>query len=718
MAQQLEQQSARSAKGWDELVDQLQASPDIQSFLRGMLDLQCKVVAAEYGALWLPQANGELQAVAAWPQKLTEQPADHPIIKMLAEAATSGAERGKSHVLKIEADGQVDPANPGLGAHVFVTAMKSGGQVKAVSTVVADCRDPKVIQTTAPLREIAAGLLAGYEAKKSSEVFQRETENVRNAMALLAVSQEGRKFKGAALNLVNELARQLKCTRVTIGWVKGKKVKLVSMSDTENLKRHSDEVARIELAMAECLDQQHPIVFPVPEGAEPLLEHAVVHAHRKVTNDHPQRYVTSIPMRVGDEWIGVLTLERQSEPFDTDLVKQLQLVVDVVAPHLEDRKVTSRWLPAHAWYSFTGMAGYLVGPKHVGWKALGLLAFAGLMYFIFGTRDYDVSSEFTFAAAESRLVSSPLDGELDAVHVKSSEDEKGFVAMGTVLASLKTTELTIQLGDVRAKYRAAELEAKRHLTDGNTSEMQQAQAMMEQHAAQIAQLEYQIEQAQIKSPIAGHIIQDGNLSDRIGGQLERGEQLFEVAQLDNLIVKIRVSESDIDEVRRQIEKNKGEPVTGLLRTRSEPDFKFRFTVEKILPMASPVDGANVFIVEAKMDRSPWNATRDYREHDTVTHKGMLFRAKVDTGPNHAGGAVTPPDPADLKAIRDATEKGKSIDADVVDRVRESETYWQRADWLRPGMEGTADIEAGRRPIRWIFTHEIVDTIKLWTWWPW
>lgn len=37
-------------------------------------------------------------------------------------------------------------------------------------------------------------------------------------------------------------------------------------------------------------------------------------------------------------------------------------------------------------------------------------------------------------------------------------------------------------------------------------------------------------------------------------------------------------------------------------------------------------------------------------------------------------------------------------------------------WWRPGMAGSARIEAGRRNIAWILTHRFIDTVRLWLWW--
>ncbi|MBP6900707.1 MAG: efflux RND transporter periplasmic adaptor subunit [Burkholderiaceae bacterium] len=37
-------------------------------------------------------------------------------------------------------------------------------------------------------------------------------------------------------------------------------------------------------------------------------------------------------------------------------------------------------------------------------------------------------------------------------------------------------------------------------------------------------------------------------------------------------------------------------------------------------------------------------------------------------------------------------------------------------WWRPGMSGLALVEAGDRPILWIWTHRLIDQLRLWLWW--
>jgi hypothetical protein len=39
------------------------------------------------------------------------------------------------------------------------------------------------------------------------------------------------------------------------------------------------------------------------------------------------------------------------------------------------------------------------------------------------------------------------------------------------------------------------------------------------------------------------------------------------------------------------------------------------------------------------------------------------------------------------------------------------------NYLRPGLEGVAKIDAGDRPFIWIWTHRVLDTIRMafWSW---
>ena len=93
-----------------------------------------------------------------------------------------------------------------------------------------------------------------------------------------------------------------------------------------------------------------------------------------------------------------------------------------------------------------------------------------------------------------------------------------------------------------------------------------------------------------------------------------GEQMFEIAPLHKLHVLIHVSESDID----LIDKN----MTGQLATRSQPGESLDLIVERIIPLAGPVDAENVFQVRAVLT---------IPKEVTWLRPGMTGLAKIDVG---------------------------------------------------------------------------------------
>jgi len=586
-------------RGWSGMIAEVTAAQDLQTFNQGILDLQCKIVAAEYGALWIKQGD-DLKLLDTWPAKMAQngQLESSPVWELLHQAGRGGFERQVSHVLKVEPEGGNDP--PGVGAHVFVTALRVRDQVVAVTTVVADCRDPSVIQSTVPMRELAAGLYELFFVRQEKVELQKQTERVRSAMSLLAVAQDAEGFNGACMNLVNELARQLKCTRVSLGWIKRRSVALVAMSDTEDLKRHSEQVALIELSMSECLDQEQPVVCPPPPDAEPMLADAILHAHRRVLDAASNRHILSIPLRIQDEWLGVLTLERTDQPFDSDLVTHLQLVADVVSPQLQDRKLTDLWLVGHAWNSIKKAASFITGPKYVGYKLLAIGVIALLFFVALGTWSYKVSADCVLEIESKRIVSTPLESDLVEVFVEPGQEVKA----NQILAKLNDVELRLRYADANASYKRADSERQQASGEQKIPEMQQALARMQQAKAQMDLLQYQIDQSDIRSPING-VILTGDWRDKVGGVIPKGERMFEIAQVSDVVAKLRVSESDIDQIQDYVAKHSKMP-SGRLATRSQPEIKFDFVIDKIIPLAGPHNNVNVFEVRARLDHlEPW-----------------------------------------------------------------------------------------------------------------
>ncbi len=604
---------SRQPRAWEELITQVTAAPDRPTALRGILELQCRIVAAQYGLFWEPGPEGAPVATISWPMADGSTALAEPVLKMLQQAARTALERGTSQVLRVEPAEGSGPMSS--DTYVFVTALRAEGQCAAVVTVVAEVRDTQVITITTPQREIAASLYENVLARQRQQSAELEAQRVRQAMALLAVVQDGRGFSGSCLNLVNELARSLKAERVSLGWIRGRNLKLKAVSDSEEVKHKGEQAALLEMAMAECLDQQQPIMCPLPESAEPALAHAVVYGHRRLIEGQSQKQVVSVPLRHGEEWVGVLTIERCGDALDAGDVQRLQLIADVIAPQLADRRASDRWLGAQAWESCKWTAGKLVGPKHVGWKLAGAAVLVAVLYVLLATWPFRVTASFRLEAMQRQVVPAPFRNKLDELLVHPDD----VVHKGQVLARLDTTDLAIQLAGAQKQLEVARIQRDQALGDPSKhAEAELAQAQADEYQAQVDLLQYQIRQATIRSPVDG-VVLNSYWEHRVGSVVDQDQPMFEVAPQGDVTAVLRVSEGDV----RYLLDREGRMRRGLvgeLATRSEPEQTFPIHVERIVPLAQPVDGKNVFEVWCGLDRSaPW------------FRPGMEGMAKVDVG---------------------------------------------------------------------------------------
>ena len=106
-------------------------------------------------------------------------------------------------------------------------------------------------------------------------------------------------------------------------------------------------------------------------------------------------------------------------------------------------------------------------------------------------------------ATYQQVVPAPFDG-----YIKSVEVEVGEIVNGdnSILGSLNTAELRLQLAAAKAEKAGYLKQASTAMRDGETAQAQIAQANAEKAQAQIELLEYQIGQASLVSPISGVVV--------------------------------------------------------------------------------------------------------------------------------------------------------------------------------------------------------------------
>jgi multidrug efflux pump subunit AcrA (membrane-fusion protein) len=113
-----------------------------------------------------------------------------------------------------------------------------------------------------------------------------------------------------------------------------------------------------------------------------------------------------------------------------------------------------------------------------------------------------------------------------------------------------------------------------------------------QAEAQLALAQERLTRAAILAPFDG-IVVSGDLSQNIGSPVEQGKVLFEVAPLEGYRVILQVDDRDIAHLAAS---QRGQLVLSGL-----PDQRLPFTVSTVTPVATQIDGRNVFRVEARID---------------------------------------------------------------------------------------------------------------------
>jgi hypothetical protein len=354
-----------------------------------------------------------------------------------------------------------------------------------------------------------------------------------------------------------------------------------------------------------------------PEGApaDVLLSQAITHAHRELGSADARLKIISLPLRVDDEVVGVLTIESTAAgPADIGSVELIQSALDLVAPILVVRRSDDRALYKRAYVSALKAGSWLVGPRHTGWKLVALALMVAAILVTFVRVPYRIEAPMELEARLKHIISVPFDGQIAGVGEGVEPGRR--VSKGDLLAEMNTDEWALQQADAMNQVAQAETEAELALEQEKFGEAKQATAKARQARARMELAELKIAQSKLLAPIDGTIIA-GDVKDKIGATVRLGDVLFQIAPLESMTVVARVSDRDIGLLR---DAGGGEATKGELITRAFPEREFPFTVERIVPLAQAKDGQNAFEVRGQMAAAAvW------------LRPGMEGLAKFDTG---------------------------------------------------------------------------------------
>lgn len=471
----------------------------------------------------------------------------------------------------------------------------------------------------------ASDTICLYEQRLGMEQSASDVTYFAEALDVMVQLNRITRYLEACMALCNELAERRKCSRVSLGWLKRPYLRVKAISNMSQFEKKMDVVQELEQVMEEAYDQDEEIVHPAPVGST-----FIDRDHANFAREEQVGHIASLPIRVGEQRVGVVTLERDGEPFGEEELKGIRVLIDQAGRRLYDLSETDRWFGARMASGFRKAAAKLLGFEHTWAKLAALVALAGLLFLIFAKGDYRVEGDFIVRSDALVHLPAPFDGFLETAPYKVGD----FVGAGDVLVSLDRSELLLEEASILAEIQRRVSEAENAENQRELAGMRVAQSLRAQAEARLALIRFRIEQATLEAPFDGVIV-SGDLRDRTGAPVATGDILMQLTRLEDLYFEIKVPERDIHEI---IESRGGQ-----VAFISRPEAKFDISVERIEPMAMPEPEGNVFIVRA-------------------------------------------------------------------DAIADPETWW------RPGMSGVAKIDVGKRSYLWIFTHRLVDFLRLLLWW--
>jgi multidrug resistance efflux pump len=355
-----------------------------------------------------------------------------------------------------------------------------------------------------------------------------------------------------------------------------------SVSHTAQFGKNMGLLTAIGDAMSEAMILGRDVVLPVPDS------HVSAPDHASLMSEHGSQQLASVPIFVADRFRCVLTLEKSSgAAFDVETVEFVRAIGVLCSPTLEDRYLAQRSLLQVLRDKTYQQLARLFGADYLGRKLLVGSTVLLLLFFFFATGSYRIAADTELEGVVQRVMAAPYAGYIAEGHVRAGD----LVKAGDVVARLEDKELRLERQkwlSERSQYRH---EYNAAFADTERSEVNIKRARMKQAAAELALTEQKLQRSNIVAPFDGVII-SGDLSQRLGGFVEQGEVLFEIAPLDKYRVILLVDDTRISDVQPG---QQGELVLSSL-----PDESYAFTVNRVTPITQAQDGANLFRVEASL----------------------------------------------------------------------------------------------------------------------
>jgi multidrug resistance efflux pump len=408
----------------------------------------------------------------------------------------------------------------------------------------------------------------------------------------------------AVMALTTELAHQLQCERVSIGFIDKTDVHVAALSNSALHESRQNIVKGIKSVMQEAIDQQETLIYPAEEN-----NYYCVHQHERYVKQYGGQYICTVPLIVNNEVSGAIMFERQGDQkaFDDQTKELCEQLASLIAPILYYRRLNDRPVLRKLTESARGMLKNIVGTSNPGIKFVSVLLILAITFMSVKQWDYKISANAILEGEVERVITSPEEGFIKDATARPGD----IVESGTVIATLDDRDLQLENLKWQSKQKQLSKEYREALAKHDLSRIGILRAQLSQAEAQLEILEQKIQRTVITVPLSGVII-SGDYTRSLGSPVERGEVLYTVSPLEDYRVVLHIDESEVADITVGM--------TGELTLSAAAEETYQIEVTQITPVSIAENGINYFKVEASL-----NSTPDY------LRPGMQGVGKINTG---------------------------------------------------------------------------------------
>lgn len=400
-------------------------------------------------------------------------------------------------------------------------------------------RGAVVVEVSAPLERQAAILQMlkwGEGWLKLALTGPVEQERSRVLPALVKDTLLQANLADASTLVLSSLEVLTGSSRVALGVGGRQGVRFESLSGFANPDRSSLHVTLLERVMQEAVEAGEPVVWS--RGA---VDRERMLAHQRLGESAELAALCSVPIVVSGLGTQVFCFEYAKKLRHIGATAALcEESALIVSPALALQRERSRPWRQRMALLCRELLDDLVCFRGRNRKVTLCVGALVLCIFLFGHSEYRIAAAATVEGAVQQAVVAPFDGYVVDAPVRAGEN----VSRDQVLARLDDRKLK---GELR-KLQAEELEfVEQHRQAVVTLDQGKARVLdsqLKQARARLDLVREQIHRTQLSSPLDGVVI-SGDWARSVGGPVNRGEVLFEVAPLDQYRVAMLVEDRDI-----------------------------------------------------------------------------------------------------------------------------------------------------------------------------